>query len=175
MNPDTGMATENPNVREDSSCESPQKKDRQQLSAEGGSENNIHIDGCLFDSEGAPFDGTITFQSKGKGSIFACPDPDQRLAQAPQVMNGEKRSFTHDHNGDGLIDDCHQTGYQEKDAAGDLEYHVRVNNDAKPGRQKVVFCFDPEQDIEAAADEQPPGHGCKGAEHKDTIRIRWKR
>jgi hypothetical protein len=172
VNPDTGTATENADVDPDSSCESPDRRDKQQLSASGGSENNVHVDACLFD-EGKPFDGMVTFESKGVGAISACPDPDQMIAQVPQVLNGEKRAYAHDHDGDGRMDHCHQTGYQSKDSAGDLEYHVRVNNDTKAGKQQVIFCFDPEQDPAADASGQPQGHGCKDAAQKSKVKIRW--
>lgn len=175
INRDTGAATENSNVNEGSSCESPDRRDRQKLSGEGGSEKNIHIDACLFDVEGNPFDGQVTFRSTGKGAISACPDPDQTIAQVSQIMNGEKVAYVHDHNGDGRNDHCHQSGYQMKDAAGDDEYHVRVNNDSSPGRQRVIFCFDPEQDPQADASGQPSGHGCSDSGFKSVIRIRWIR
>ena len=176
INPDTGSATENPNVRENSDCENPDRFDRQKRSAAGAAERNVHVDACLFDGEGAPFDGAVTFASKGVGAISACPDPDQAVAEAPQVMNGPKRAFLHDHNGDGRNDHCHQTGYQMKDAAGDEEFHIRINNDAKAGRQRVVFCFDEEQDVEADAAGQPTGHGCGDATdaQKSRITVRWK-
>ncbi len=175
INPDTGAATENPDVDPDSSCESPDRRDKQQLSASAGTENNIHVDACLFDEQSDAFDGTVTFEGRGVGAISACPDPDQMVGQVPQVMNGDKRAYVHDHDGDGRIDHCHQTGYQSKDAAGDLEYHVRLNNDTKKGKQKVVFCFDPEQDAEADAAGQPAGHGCKDSAYTSTIKIRWVR
>lgn len=175
INPDTGAATENPDVKEGSSCSSPDRRDRQALSSDGGSERNVHVDACLFDDGGDAFDGLVTFESKGKGAISACPDPDQVVAQAPQIMNGEKVAFVHDHDGDGRIDHCHQSGYQMKDSAGDNEYHVRLNNDSRKGTQRVVFCFDPQQDAQADASGQPQGHGCSNIETKSKIRIRWVR
>lgn len=175
INPDTGAATGNGNVDPKSDCDAPDQRDRQRLSAEGGSERNVHVDSCLQDAQGKPFDGTVTFASRGPGSISACPDPDQSVAQTPQVMNGPKVSFVHDHNGDGRNDHCHQTGYQMRDAAGDEEYHVRLNNDAAPGRQRVVFCFDPEQDAAADVSGQPSGHGCRDTDVKSRILVRWVR
>ncbi len=176
INPDTGAATENSNVNKDSECASPDQRDRQKRSGAGGSERNIHIDACLFDGQGDPFDGTVTFATRGRGAISACPDPDQSVAQLPQVMNGPKRAFVHDHNGDGRNDHCHQSGYQMRDADGDEEYHVRVNNDTKAGLERVVFCFDAEQDVEADASGQPAGHGCRDEAEgqKSRIRIRWR-
>ena len=176
INPDTGSATENSSVRKNSDCGSPDRFDRQRRSAAGGSERNVHIDACLFNAKNAPFDGSVTFASRGTGAISACPDPDQAIAQLPDVMNGPKRAYVHDHNGDGRNDHCHQTGYQSKDAAGDDEYHVRVNNDTKAGRQRVVFCFDSEQDAESDASGQPKGHGCRdeAANVKSRITIGWR-
>ncbi len=57
INPDTGMETENPNVKRNSECETPDQKDRQRVSPEGSNENNVHNDACLFTAE-AP--GTLT-------------------------------------------------------------------------------------------------------------------
>ncbi len=172
VNPDTGAATENGDVEADSSCETPDRRDRQAVSDEGGSNHNVHVDACLGSGDGA-FDGMVTFASKGAGAISACPDPDQVVAQAPQVMNGPKIAFTHDHDGNGRVDHCHQSGYQEKDAAGDDEYHVRVNNDAAPGKQKVRFCYDPQQDAEADGSGQPAGHGCEDSSVKSKVVVRW--
>jgi hypothetical protein len=129
----------------------------------------------LFEEGNTAFDGTVTFQSRGPGAISACPDPDQVVAQAPQVMNGDKVAYVHDHNGDGRNDHCHQTGYQSKDAAGDDEYHVRLNNDSSTGFQRVTFCFDPQQDAAADASGQPSGHGCSDTDVKSRVRLRWVR
>lgn len=175
VNPDTGAATENGNVDPKSDCDAPDRRDRQRLSSGGGSERNVHVDACLFDSVGETSDGVVTFASRGVGAISACPDPDQAVAQAPQIMNGPKVAFVHDHDADGRNEHCHQSGYQMKDAAGDEEYHVRLNNDAAPGRQRVVFCFDPQQDAAADVSGQPSGHGCGDAETKSRVIIRWVR
>ncbi len=56
-----------------------------------------------------------------------------------------------------------------KDAAGDEEYHVRLNNDTEPSRQRVVFCFDPQQDSAADASGQPAGHGCRDTDIKSKV------
>lgn len=173
INPDTGAATENGNVKDDSDCGMPDRRDRQKLSAAGGSEKNVHVDACLTTEDGAAYDGTVTFESRGVGAISACPDPDQAVAQVSQVMNGERVAYLHDHNGDGRNDHCHQTGYQVKDAAGDDEYHVRLNNDTKAGRQKLIFCFDPQQDAAADASGQPTGHGCTDADVRSSVIVRW--
>jgi hypothetical protein len=176
INRDTGAATENSSVRKNSGCNSPDRFDRQRRSAEGSSERNVHVDACLFDAANEPFDGTVTFANRGVGAISGCPDPDQVIAQVTQIMNGPKRAYLHDHNGDGRNDHCHQTGYQMKDAAGDDEYHVRVNNDGRAGRERVVFCFDTEQDPDADASGQPKGHGCRDEtdDDKSRITIRWR-
>lgn len=173
INRDTGAATENGNVTDGSSCASPDRRDRQALSDEGGSNRNVHVDACLVDEEDKAFDGMATFASRGSGSISACPDPDQLVAQVSQVMNGPRVAFVHDHDSDGRNDHCHQTGYQEKDAAGDEEYHVRINNDAKPGRQKVTFCFDPQQDPAADSTGQPDGHGCADSSASSRVVVVW--
>lgn len=173
VNPDTGAATENADVKEGSSCTSPDRRDRQQVSDAGGSNRNVHVDACLTHQDGSAFDGMATFASRGAGSISVCPDPDQVVAQAPQVMNGPRVAFVHDHDGNGSIDHCHQTGYQVKDAAGDEEYHVRLNNDARPGKQKVAFCYDPQQDAQADAGGQPEGHGCADSTAKSKIVVIW--
>lgn len=88
-------------------------------------------------------------------------------------MNGPRIAFVHDHDGDGRNDHCHQTGYQEKDAAGDAEYHVRVNNDARPGRQRVTFCYDPQIEAQADAGGQPVGHGCADSEARSRVDVVW--
>lgn len=173
INRDTGAATENSNVKEGSSCTSPDRRDRQPVSDAGGSNRNVHVDACLTQEDGSAFDGMATFASRGAGSISVCPDPDQVVAQAPQVMNGPRVAFVHDHDSDGSIDHCHQTGYQAKDAAGDDEYHVRLNNDGRPGKQKVAFCYDPEQDTQADAAGQPAGHGCADSSAKSKIVVVW--
>ncbi len=173
VNPDMGAATENGDVDPGSGCEMPDRRDRQALSTPGTSDRNVHVDACLFSGDEGSFDGTVTFESKGAGFISACPDPDQVIAQLPQVMNGERVAYLHDHNDDGRNEHCHQTGYQAKDAAGDDEYHVRLNNDDAAGRQKVSFCFDPEQDPASEASDQPDGHGCADTDLKSKVMIRW--
>ena len=172
INPDTGMATENKTVNDNSSCEYPDRKDRQRLSDEGETNKNVHNDACIFTRAGKPFDGPVTFKSRGVGTISACPDPDQGTLP---VQNGPKVAFTHDHNKDGRIDHCHQSGYQSKDAAGDEEYHIRLNNDSEPGKQIVTFCYDPDQNPTAAQNRQPDRHGCNDEMVKDRIVIRWRR
>ncbi len=174
INPDTGAATENANVDEDSSCETPDRRDRQRLSDEGASNKNVHNDACLFDAQGEAFDGTVTWVVKGVGAISACPDPDLTTAVATPVTNGPKTATIHDHDGNGRVEHCHQSGFQEKDMEGDAEYHARLNNDSSPGRQRVIFCHDPDQDAAGDAADQPEGHGCSDETIKDRILIRWR-
>jgi hypothetical protein len=159
INRDTGTAFENASVDPDSSCESPDRVDGQRLSdpASGNPGNrNVHNDACLI-AGNELFDGPVTFRSIGVGYISACPDPD--LISGP--VNGPRTATAHDHNGDGLTDECHQSGSQLKGAEGDGEYHVRLNNSTRTGGQRVVFCYDLDQD------------GCSDETIKDTIRIKW--
>jgi hypothetical protein len=159
INRETGGTFENPNVMEGSDCESPDRLDRQPLSdpASGNPGNrNVHNDACLFGELGLPFDGPVTYESRGVGYISACPDPDMTA-----VANGPKTAVLEDTNGDGRNDRCRQSGYQTKGAAGDGEYHARLNNSSTPGGQMVRFCFDPDQD------------GCLDEAVFDGIRIRW--
>ncbi len=98
INPDAGAATENPDVDRDSGCDDPDQRDAQQLSDPGTANRNVHNDACLFKS-GRRFDGLATFQSRGAGSIGACPDPDGA---------GPKLSVLTDSNGDGRNARCFQ-------------------------------------------------------------------
>ena len=126
------------------------------------------------DSFGDDFNGAATFESTGVGFISACPDPDAVTDSAGTVTsNGPGMAFTHDHDGDTVADHCHQTGFQAKNAAGDGEFHARLNNSTEAGDQTVVFCDDTQQDATAAADAQPSGHGCSDATVKDSILIHW--
>ena len=146
INPDTGAATENENVNDDSSCETPDQDDTQTVSSAGGTENNVHNDACLFDALGFEVDAQVSFQSSGVGVISGCPDPDG---------DGPKTATL---SGDGLT--CTLSGYQETGMAGDFEYHARLNSEVA-GTQTVVFCEDPE------------GIGCDEATVSDTITITW--
>ena len=159
INRDTGTAFENPSVDPDSSCDAPDRLDGQRLSDPGSGNpgnRNVHNDACLF-AGSELFDGPVTFRSIGVGYISACPDPD--LISAP--INGPKTATAHDHNGDGLADECHQSGSQLKGTDGDGEYHVRLNNSTTPGGQRVRFCYDLDQD------------GCSDETIRDLIRIKW--
>ena len=139
---DAGLATFNPDVNPASNCATPDSDDIQTNSAPGTTGNNVHVDACLF-SANAPgtaavsdVDTAVTYEIFGAGTINACPDPD---GAAP------KTSVRHDHNGDGLFEHCHQSGYQST-GTGALEYHARVNNTAGAGQTRVLFCADADQD-----------------------------
>lgn len=148
INPDLGLATENPNVDPNSSCEAPQQTDTQAVSPAGETTNNVHTDACLFDELGFAVDTQVSFEVGGVGVISACPDPD---------MGGPKTATL---SGDGLT--CTLSGYQESGGAmaGDFEYHVRTNSETA-GEQTVTFCIDPE------------GDGCGNATISDTNTITW--
>jgi hypothetical protein len=169
INPDTGAATANPDVNANSSCYAPDRYDVQKLSDAGTANRNVHNDACFLEdsrsgsswswggssgSMAAKQDAPATFQSTGVGFISACPDPDNA---------GPKVAITRDTNGDGRIDFCFQSGYQEKGIAGDKEFHARLNNTTTTGRQNVVWCYDPDRD------------GCADEYIKDTIKIDWVR
>lgn len=156
INPDVGAATANPDVDEDSSCESPDTDDNQMLSPAGTTSNNVHNDACLFKGRRYPgklFDGPASFVSRGVGVINACPDPDGA---------GPKVARLSDDDGDGRKDRCYQSGYQMKGTAGDEEFHARLNNDTTPGDQTVTFCYDPNDD------------GCRDAKRPRSIVIHWE-
>ncbi len=66
-----------------------------------------------------------------------------------------------DTNGDGGMDRCFQSGYQETGKPGDKEFHARFNNTSTPGVQSVIWCLDVNRD------------GCADETIKDTISIEW--
>jgi hypothetical protein len=147
INPDTGLATENPNVNRNSECRTPDQADRQIVSAPGTTTKNVHNDACLF-RDGKRFDGMVSFEIRGAGTFNACPDPDGSGPKTAAVKRNGKW--------------CAQTGYQEKNMAGDLEYHARINHTGRPDTRTIVtFCHDPE------------GNGCRDARLTDTIAIEW--
>lgn len=134
INPDTGLATANPDVSANSECGTPQQVDIQRIGT-----TNVHNDACLFTAEArfgadeSDVDAPASFQSLGTGSISACPDPDGTI--------GAKTASVKDTNGDGLNDLCTQSGYQSKGIDGDREYHARLLS-TTPGGQVVLFCSD---------------------------------
>ncbi len=164
INPDTGAATANPDVDPDSSCATPDRKDTQTLSDSGTTNRNVHNDACFFgrsrgswggygaSNDTVKIDAPATFESRGTGSISACPDPDGA---------GPKFVIFKDRNGDGRMDFCFQSGYQDKGIAGDDEFHARMNNSTTVGTQYVTWCYDKDQ------------NGCSDERVKDRIRINW--
>ena len=149
VNPDTGAASANPDVNPDSSCFSPDQSDTQQLSITGTTDRNVHNDACFLDYRGNKVDGPATFESSGIGVISACPDPDGAGPKVA-VLSADKLR-------------CFQSGYQQKGAAGDFEFHARLNNTSTPGRQTVVWCSDANM------------NGCADERNKSTIVIDWVR
>ena len=142
LNPDIGAATANPDVNPNSDCFSPDRDDNQQFSPTGTATKNVHNDACFLDKLGNKVGKGIgaTFQLRGVGFINACPDPDGAGPETAKLT---------DTNGDGKMDRCTQSSYQDKgvvgedDVAGDFEYHARINNnDAMAGKSKVRWGLD---------------------------------
>ena len=153
INPDTGMATANPDVDPNSSCFNPDQFDRQAFSPPGTATKNVHNDACFLGRDGRKLDGPATFESRGVGFINACPDPDNA---------GPKVAILRDRNGDGRADFCFQSGYQQKGMAGDFEFHARLNNNTgMAGTQYVTWCSDSNR------------NGCDDEWNKSSIRIDW--
>ena len=146
------MPTENPDVRDDSSCAEPDQNDPQRLSDRGQVNRNVHHDACLLDGKGQEKNGPASFQSSGVGYISACPDPDGA---------GPEYAKLSDTNRDGRMDLCFRSSHQKTGRAGDLEFHARLDNDSKRGTQYVVWCADADRD------------GCRDERVKDDIRIEW--
>lgn len=146
INPDTGLATENSTVRPNSECETPDTADTQVVSPPGTTSNNVHNDACLF-LNGKRYDARVSFEIRGAGTFNACPDPDGSGPKTSTVKKQGKR--------------CFQTGYQETGAAGDREYHARINKTGGPGRGEVWFCHDPND------------NGCRDAKLVRKIVINW--
>jgi hypothetical protein len=156
VNPDLGAATANPDVQPGSSCERPDRHDRQQLSAPGTAARNVHVDACLFENatvaEGdeSLVDAPTTFESEGVGLFSACPDPDN-AGPRQAILSADRRR-------------CTQTGFQLKGIGGDGEFHVRLNNTTATGGaglQRVVWCHDPEL------------NGCADATVRSTVTVSW--
>lgn len=139
-----GDAGRNADVDPNSSCFRPDQYDRQAFSSAASGNpgnNNVHNDACFLDDRGNKVGKNIgaTFQSRGTGYISACPDPD---GAGPAV------SRLRDLNGDGRNDSCFQSSYQENPAlaAGNFEYHARVNNTGMAGSQDVKWGMDRDAD-----------------------------
>jgi len=139
-----GNAGKNADVDPNSSCFRPDQYDMQALSSAASGNpgnNNVHNDACFLDDRGNKVGQGIgaTFQSSGTGYISACPDPDGA---------GPEFSRLRDLNGDGRNDSCFQSSYQDNPAlaAGDDEYHARVNNTGMAGSQDVKWGMDRDGD-----------------------------
>src|SRR5680860_158372 len=147
-----GDAGANAYVDPNSSCFRPDQDDMQRFSDRGTTNRNVHNDACFLDRGNNKVDGPASFDSRGVGFIFACPDPDGA---------GPKVAILSDRNGDGRKELCFQSGYQQTGAAGDLEFHARMNNTGQPGTQNVTWCSDRDR------------NGCSDESIKDSIRIDW--
>jgi hypothetical protein len=132
VNPDKGMATENPDVAESSECETPVRSDTQPLGNEADGKGNVHVDACLFGAGDERVDTQAAFTVSGVGVISGCPDPDK---EGPQTS--KKTGST-----------CVLSNYE----AANEEYHVRVVS-STAGQQTVTFCADPEGDGCGNADQ----------------------
>jgi hypothetical protein len=152
INPDTGAATENPDVDRNSSCTNPDQRDNQRLSDPGTANRNVHNDACFLDGKGKKVNGPASFQSSGVGFISACPDPDGAGPAYAKLSDTDR---------DGRNDLCFQSSYQKTGAAGDFEFHARLNNTSMPGTQYVVWCADAD------------ANGCRDERVKDDITITW--
>ena len=139
-----GDAGKNADVDPNSSCFNPDQYDMQAFSSAASGNpgnNNVHNDACFLDNQGNKVGQGIgaTFQSSGTGYISACPDPDGA---------GPEFARLRDLNGDGRNDSCFQSSYQDNPAlaAGDDEYHARVNNTGMTGSQQVKWGMDRDGD-----------------------------
>ena len=137
-----GDGGKNADVDPNSSCYRPDQYDMQAFSSTASGnpgDNNVHNDACFLDGDGNKVGKGIgaSFVSSGTGYISACPDPDGA---------GPEFARLRDLNGDGRNDSCFQSSYQEKQAAGDFEYHVRVNNTGMAGEQQVKWGRDDDGD-----------------------------
>jgi len=153
FNPDTGKATENPDVNANSGCgdeagESPDQDDSQPVVTDPMTDN-VHTDACLFDDGGERIDVQAAFQVSGVGSISACPDPDGMDVPG---MEADDKSATLS-NGDTL---CVLSGYED----ANMEYHTRTISDVA-GTQTVTFCADPE------------GNGCDDTDLTSVTTVTW--
>ena len=139
-----GDAGKNADVDPRSSCFRPDQYDMQKFSSAASGnpgDNNVHNDACFLDDRGNKVGQGIgaTFQSRGTGFISACPDPD---GAGPEIR------ILRDLNRDGRNDSCFQSSYQDNPAlaAGDDEYHARVNNTGMTGSQDVKWGMDRDAD-----------------------------
>ncbi len=123
INPDTGAATENPEVEPGSSCHTPDQNDTQPLGDALTGANNVHVDACLFDDAGTRLDTQAAFEVIGPVEISACPDPD---GDGPKTATQSGST-------------CVLSGFE----ADNEEYHVRVVGTGE-GVAQVDLCADPE-------------------------------
>lgn len=149
----------NADVDRNSSCFDPDQYDMQAFSSAASGNpgnNNVHNDACFLDDRGNKVGDGIgaSYQSRGTGYISACPDPD-----GP----GPEFSRLRDLNRDGRNDSCFQSSYQEKNAAGDFEYHARVNNTGMTGEQQVNWGMDRD------------GDGRIDSRDDDSIKVDWSK
>lgn len=129
---DPGKTIFNPNVNDNSSCETPDRADAQRVSSPGTFDRQVHLDGCLF--RGAALtNGRATFESSGVGYVLVCPDPDNDGPHTSRISDIKQR--------------CYESSYQPSNH----EFHVRLNNNTGPGIQTIRFCYDP--DNNGCADE----------------------
>ena len=156
INGDTGLASQNADVTAGSNCATPDRRDTQQTSTLATTDRNVHVDACLFRSSDelalSNVNGTATFDSSGKGYISTCKDPDGK---------GIKRAYRRDRTGDGRVDQCVMTGYQNRGIAGDREFHIRVNHTGAAGIQTITFCYDSDR------------NGCSDESVKTRVTITW--
>ena len=139
-----GDAGRNADVDPNSSCYRPDQYDMQKFSSAASGnpgDNNVHNDACFLDRNGNKVGKNIgaTFQASGTGYISACPDPD---GAGPAIRT------LRDLNGDGRNDSCFQSSFQENPAlaAGNFEYHARINNTGMVGSQQVKWGTDRDGD-----------------------------
>ena len=154
-----GDAGKNADVDPLSSCFRPDQYDMQMFSSAASGnpgDKNVHNDACFLDDRGNKVGKNIgaTFQSRGTGYISACPDPD---GTGPAIR------ILRDLDGDGRNDSCYQSSYQENPAlaAGNFEYHARVNNTGMAGSQEVKWGMD--RDADGRIDDRDD----------DSIKVDW--
>ena len=134
----------NADVTNPSNCFHPDQYDMQKFSSVASGnpgDSNVHNDACFLDGNGNKVGKNVgaTFVTTGTGYISACPDPD---GAGPAIR------ILRDLDGDGRNDSCYQSSFQENPAlaAGNSEYHVRVNNTGMAGAQQVKWGIDRDGD-----------------------------
>ena len=115
-----------------------------------GTQEDVII--CFEDQFGDPFSAPWTEETSGVGRIQDC---------GPYTP--------HDHNGDGVTDDCHGTTGGPSGASANLT----VDNPNGPtGDQVLTSCYDPQNQ---ATNPPPAGHGCADSPPslKATLTVHW--